>query len=104
MSTWPYNSATWARLRRLKLEHNVLCEECFKIGRLELAVAVDHVIAISAGGEPFPPPDELRSLCISCHNRKTRVVDQQGKELTTKGCDVSGMPLDPVHPWRRGAR
>jgi len=39
------------------------------------------------------------SLCPSCHNRKTRVVEQQGKELTVKGCDINGMPLDPRHPW-----
>ena len=104
MSTWPYNTAQWHRVRRLKLEENTLCEECLKLGRLEPAVAVDHIVAVKAGGDPFPTLDGLRSLCVSCHNRKTRIVEQQGKELTVKGCDANGMPLDPVHPWCRGAR
>jgi 5-methylcytosine-specific restriction endonuclease McrA len=52
----------WQRIRRLKLEQNPLCETCIKFGRLEPAVAVDHVVAINAGGDPFPPLDRLRWL------------------------------------------
>jgi Bifunctional DNA primase/polymerase, N-terminal/HNH endonuclease len=68
------------------------------------AVAVDHIIAIASGGDAFPPLDRLMSLCASCHNRKTRVVEQLGEELTMKGCDVDGMPLDPGHPWYCGVK
>jgi hypothetical protein len=33
--------------------------------------------------------DGLRSQCASCHNRKTRIVEQLGEELTVKGCDIN---------------
>ena len=39
------------------------------------------------------------SLCAQCHNTKTRVVEQLGREFLVRGCDVHGMPLDPNHPW-----
>lgn len=101
MSQFPYNTTTWARLRRLKLATHPLCEMCLSRAKIEPAVAVDHIVAISAGGDPFPGLDALMSLCTSCHNRKTNVVEQQGKTLFEKGCDIDGNPLDPRHPWFR---
>lgn len=102
MSKWPYNTAIWRRLRWMKLKQNTLCEICLKHQRLQPAVAVDHILAIASGGDPFPPLDRLMSLCVSCHNRKTRIVEQQGQQLTPKGCDARGMPLNPDHPWFKG--
>ena len=99
MSVWPYNTAHWQQVRRLKLQAQPLCEVCLKIKRLEVATAVDHIISIKAGGDPFPTLDQLQSLCERCHNRKSRIVEQQGEELIIKGCDEHGMPLDPKHPW-----
>ena len=67
-----------------------------------MAVVVDHIVAVSAGGNAYPALEGLMSCCTSCHNRKTRIVEQQGKELTPKGikgCDVFGNPLDPNHDW-----
>ena len=86
MSVWPYNTAQWQRVRRLKLEQNRLCEICLKQNRIEIATAVDHVISIASGGDAFPPLDKLMSCCASCHNRKTRVTEQLGKQLTVKAC------------------
>ncbi len=101
MSTYPYNTARWGRLRRLKLQVNPLCQSCLQLGRIEAATAVDHRKPISAGGEPFPALDGLASLCASCHNTKTR-AEQMGEEnWLHKGCDVHGFPLDPNHPWNR---
>src|SRR5262245_20827350 len=102
MAEWPYTTQRWQRLRRMKLRQNPLCEQCLRQGRLEVAVVVDHIVAVSAGGDTYPPLDGLMSCCTSCHNRKTRIVEQQGKELTVKGCDERGYPLDPRHPWYRG--
>jgi 5-methylcytosine-specific restriction protein A len=81
------------------LQTNPLCEQCLKQGRLTIAVAVDHLVAISKGGDAYPGLDGLMSCCASCHNRKTRVTEQLGQELTVKGCDERGYPLDPNHPW-----
>jgi 5-methylcytosine-specific restriction protein A len=100
MATWPYTTQRWQRLRRMKLQVNPLCETCLEQRRIEPATTVDHLVAVKApGGEPYPPLGRLRSQCASCHNRKTRIVEQMGKELTIKGCDVHGDPLDPNHPW-----
>jgi 5-methylcytosine-specific restriction enzyme A len=104
MAAWPYSTANWQRLRKLKLQTNPLCEPCRRLDRLVPAVAVDHILAINDGGDAFPALDGLMSMCTRCHNRKTRIVEQQGKELTTKGCDVHGMPLDPTHPWYQERR
>lgn len=72
MAVWPYSTAQWQRLRRLKLDQHPLCERCLAAGRTRPAEAVDHRLAISAGGDPFPELVGLASLCTSCHSRKTR--------------------------------
>ena len=104
MSKWPYSTQRWQRFRRMKLQRNPLCEYCLNEGQLTPAVAVDHIDRITKGGDPFPSLDRVMSCCASCHNRKTRIVEQQGKPLTPKGirgCDAHGNPLDPNHPWYR---
>jgi 5-methylcytosine-specific restriction enzyme A len=64
------------------------------------ANTVDHVVSINAGGQPFPTLDELMSMCTPCHNSKTRNTDQAtGKGVAFKGCDASGLPIDPHHPF-----
>ncbi len=100
MARWPYTTQRWQRLRRLKLQDKPLCELCIKIGRIEPATVVDHIIPIKSGGDPFPGLDRLMSLCASCHNQKTR-CEQIGEDYTIKGCDLFGYPLDPRHPWYR---
>jgi 5-methylcytosine-specific restriction enzyme A len=101
VAKWPYTTQRWQRLRRLKLQEKPLCELCIKIGRIEPATVVDHLVAIKAGGDPYPPLYALMSLCAPCHNTKTRVVEQLGREFTVRGCDERGYPLDPNHPWNR---
>lgn len=96
-----YDLKKWLELRELKLHANPLCEACLKRNRLQPATAVDHIVAVNAGGDWFPPLDGLMSLCASCHNRKSNLVEQQGKALTEKGCDIEGNPLDRSHPWFR---
>jgi 5-methylcytosine-specific restriction enzyme A len=100
MAKWPYTTQRWQRLRRAKLREKPLCELCIKIGRIEPAVAVDHVKPINSGGDAFPALDGLMSMCERCHNQKTR-HEQLGEDYTGKGCDVFGRPLDPNHRWNR---
>lgn len=102
MSKWPYNTQRWQRLRLAKLREHPLCQSCLERGIVEVATVVDHVVAITAGGDAYPAFDGLRSLCAPCHNRRTRVVQQLGQEITIKwGHDENGWPLDPDHPWNR---
>ena len=109
MSEWPYSTQRWQRLRKLKLQQNPLCEICLQV-RAEVmpAVAVDHRTPISERGrrersaaEAFPHLDQLASLCASCHNAKTRAEQLGEKDYLRRGCDITGRPLDPDHPWNR---
>lgn len=96
MADWPYSTAAWQRLRRAKLSLNPLCETCEDQGRITPATDVDHIKAIRSGGHAFPEVEGLRSLCHSCHSRKTNAVDHP---RTRRGCDENGLPLDPTHPF-----
>ena len=103
MAEWPYSTARWQRLRKVKLSASPLCEDCQPIGRLVKASHVDHVHAISDGGPPFPGLHGLRALCQPCHSAKTARGPEAGAVRSSKprrGCDASGNPLDPEHPWK----
>jgi hypothetical protein len=87
----------------MKLQQNPLCEYCLNEGRLTVAVAIDHIIPISKGGDPYPPLDHVLSCCTSCHNRKTRIVEQQGKSSRPKAsaaatCMATRSTKPPVVP------
>lgn len=102
MAAWPYNTGRWQALRAVKLQASPVCEHCAKRGLHVRATAVDHIIAISKGGAPFPPLAGLRSLCARCHNQKTRAVDTAtGKGVAVKGANAAGLPLDASHPFLR---
>lgn len=105
MAEWPYSTATWKRLRLAKLSANPLCYACELRGRIIQAVAVDHVKAIKAGGDPFPPLEGLMGLCERCHNEKTNAVDRPDRSALGrrfKGFDVNGNPIDPGDDWHVG--
>jgi hypothetical protein len=98
MAKWPYNTAVWKALRAVKLEQTPFCQHCLARGQYRLGTHVDHVVAISKGGDPFPPLDGLSVLCHPCHNQKTSGVDRPGGSgLAVKGCGPDGLPLDPEH-------
>ncbi|WP_199556241.1 HNH endonuclease [Sandaracinobacteroides hominis] len=102
-----YSTARWRRLRRAKLVEFPLCQDCEAAGRLKPAEAVDHVIPVRLGGEAFPALSGLRSLCNRCHSRKTARGPEAGAVWTDKpikGCDASGRPTDPEHPWNGGGQ
>ncbi len=102
---WPYSTARWQRLRDAQLQLHPLCESCIANGGVVRAAShVDHRRAISHGGDPFPGHDGLASLCASCHSAKTARGPEAGairSNRPRKGCDITGHPLDPNHPWNR---
>lgn len=105
MAQWPYNTRAWQRLRLAKLAADPLCYACDLRGRVEPAVAVDHLQAIKAGGDPFPSLHGLMSLCQRCHNEKTNAVDHPnavGRLRRFKGVDRDGNPIDPGDEWHGG--
>lgn len=106
MASWPYNTTTWKRLRLAKLAHDPLCTHCALRSIVVQAVAVDHVVSIAKGGNPFPALDGLASLCLACHSHKTNAIDRPDRHASgraVKGFDVDGNPLDPTDDWHGGA-
>lgn len=103
MAKWPYNTATWQRLRALQLLSFPLCEGCATKGRAKTANTVDHREPISQGGDPFPPVGSgLASYCARCHSLKTASGPEAGAFARRKpfsSCSPDGLPFDPVHPW-----
>ena len=65
-----YNSSAWKNVRRAFLVRHPLCEVCEGQGRVTPANVVDHRQPMKEGGERYDF-DNLRALCVSCHNRIT---------------------------------
>lgn len=93
--TLALNGAAWRRLRAAVLEREPLCRDCYKRGRITTATDVDHHDNNPTNNDP----ENLVALCHECHSRKTQA--DMGKRVVY-GCDVHGMPLDPLHPWNNG--
>ena len=57
----------WTRIRARYAKEHPFCEECFKRGVLVPVEEVHHIIPLAEGGTH--DPDNLISLCKSCHSR-----------------------------------
>lgn len=91
--TIPLNSTRWRRLRRAILSQEPLCRHCNGV-----ATEVDHI-----SGDPSDNTrDNLQGLCKPCHSHKTG-RERAGLERV-QGCDASGWPTDPAHPWNRSEK
>lgn len=60
----------WQRVRAMHLNAHPLCRMCLDHGRVTPATLVDHVVPIVDGGARLDD-DNLQSLCVECHARKT---------------------------------
>lgn len=103
MAAYPYNTSTWRDLRLAKLSDQPLCEICIRREVVNPANVVDHIVAINAGGDPFPPLTGLMSLCEPCHSWKTNMEDRPDRKRKIgslwKGSDIDGNPIDPNDDW-----
>lgn len=77
-----YDTRAWRdRIRPAKLRRNPLCEDCLEQQLTEAATEVDHVDGDSANNLP----ENLRSLCKTCHSKKTARHDGSfGKPVDRK--------------------
>jgi len=66
-----YHSARWIKIRSLQLKKFPLCIECGQPAKI-----VDHIEEIRDGGDRYSL-ENLQSMCISCHNRKTAKAKSQ---------------------------
>jgi hypothetical protein len=92
-----YGSAAWKKLRAQRLHlDNYRCVICSAPAKV-----VDHKVRRkSSAGMDNPGLDGLRSLCDRCDRAvKEGKSGERGRGGVAPGCDASGMPLDPAHPW-----
>ena len=67
-----YHSVAWRKLRRQALIRDEwLCQMCLKEGILTQAKIGDHIIPIKQDWDKRLDIDNIQSLCMSCHNKKT---------------------------------
>ena len=76
-----YISTEWRKLRQLKLQKNPMCEICFAEGRASEAVIVDHILPAREYPDRRLDIENLQSVCMSCHSRKTR-REEKGRKTS----------------------
>lgn len=104
MSTDPYyRTKEWLALRAACLKRDGY--RCAVPGCVIRASHADHIVSRKKGGADHL--SNLRSYCQPHHSTKTAQADggfgrpAQPVKLAAKGCDASGTPRDPNHPWHR---
>lgn len=69
------SSARWQHVRALKLAQDPLCEDPYQVharsGYIEVAGEVDHVVGLAQRPDLAYTLENLASLCVSCHARKS---------------------------------
>ena len=66
-----YDSAQWKKIRAMQLRQEPICYICNAI-----ATHVDHDVEIKDGGSKTDM-ENLKSMCLPCHNRKTNRTKKQ---------------------------
>lgn len=65
-----YAGVPWRKLRLAFLREHPTCDECGKLGRVELATDVHHVRERRDHPGLALDPDNLQALCKRCHAAK----------------------------------
>jgi 5-methylcytosine-specific restriction protein A len=80
-----YKSAKWRKCRELVLvRDNYLCQPCLKNSKLTPANTVHHIISLEEAPELALDPDNLESICPSCHNKEHPEKGRTKKQVKTK--------------------
>jgi 5-methylcytosine-specific restriction protein A len=94
-----YNNSRWVRRRKNQLQLHPLCAKCEAAGRITLATVADHIRPHGGDLELFWDPENLQSLCASCHNSFKKSFELLGYDKYS--VDETGWPTDPLHPTNR---
>ena len=94
--TLALDGAAWRKLRAHVLACEPLCRQCTARGLTVPATDVDHRDNDPTNNDLV----NLQPLCHGCHSRKTAA--EMGGNVR-HGCDTTGRPLDPNHPWNKPA-
>ena len=93
--TLALNGAAWRKLRAYVLAGEPCCRHCIAKGLTVPATEVDH-----RNGPADNRLESLQPLCQSCHSKQT-ARDMGHNAIDRMGCDSTGKPLDPNHPWNK---
>lgn len=89
-------SSTWDKARRTFLDAHPLCVMCEREGRVTAAAVVDHIKPHRGDQALFWDRANWQPLCKPHHDGAKQRAEARGY---VPGCDESGRPLDPDHPW-----
>ncbi len=66
------SGGAWAKIRsRIMRRDRGLCQPCKVVGRVTMALQVDHIVALANGGGN--DDGNLQGICHECHEAKTRM-------------------------------
>jgi len=89
----------WQKAREAFLREHPLCADHLARGQLVAATVVDHIKPHKGDRKLFWCRKNWQSLCKHCHDSIKQAEERSG---IIRGCDLSGIPLDPSHPWKEG--
>ena len=95
MAKSPYDRH-WRKRRAEQLRLHPLCSVCIRMGAVAVATVADHVVPHRGDPELFK--GRLQSMCKAHHDGWKKDLEKTGR---IRGCDLTGRPLDPKHPWNR---
>ena len=93
-----YWKARWRKIAKSQLGAEPLCRKCKEMDRVTPATVCDHITP-HKGDETLFWSGPFQSLCKPCHDSAKQSEEARGY---VKGCDATGRPRDPAHPWNRG--
>jgi len=107
--TWTGNSPNrirgrrWMAIRAQVLKEEPVCRHCRRAGTItkdSISRFVDHIVPLSEGGKD--ERSNYQALCDAHHRSKTGEEAARARGHAApkpKGCDETGWPIDPDHPW-----
>lgn len=93
-----YKTKAWQEARKAQLSKQPLCELCQDRGKTVPASVVNHKEPHKGDWSLFIDQTNHQSVCKPCHDGAIQSYEKTG---SMRGCDESGLPLDPCHWWNK---
>jgi 5-methylcytosine-specific restriction protein A len=91
--------AGMARRQRILVRDRYTCCRCGRVCEPK-RLRADHTNPLALGGSD-DDDDNLRTLCIPCHDAVTAEQFGHAAPIEARGVGRDGRPTDPAHPWNR---
>lgn len=93
-----YKTERWRRIRAAQLAAHPLCKTCQEDGRITAATVCNHTDKDAKQTEDGFFAGPFTSECAPCHDS---IIQRQERRGHVIGCDETGQPRDPEHPWNK---